>query len=242
MLSGEVARRYGSRGLPDNTINVFLSGSAGQSFGAFLARGITLTLEGDANDYVGKGLSGGRIVVVPPATADGSGEGDTVVGNVVLYGATSGEGYFGGKAGERFAIRNSGAIAVVEAIGAHGCEYMTNGTVVVLGRTGNNFGAGMSGGLAYVFDETGGFAGERCNRDMVGLEAVEADDAEELQRLVRTHATLTKSTRATQLLADWPRAVSRFVKVVPRDYKRVLADAQRRVTHAPARATEVHHG
>src|SRR5256885_13981346 len=163
MLSGEIARRYGSEGLPDETIQIQLAGSAGQSFGAFLARGVTLTLEGDANDYVGKGLSGGRLIVYPPKSSGFAAEENILVGNVVLYGATSGEAFFNGIAGERFAVRNSGATAVVEGVGDHGCEYMTNGLVIVLGSCGRNFAAGMSGGIAYVFDERGDFTEKRCN-------------------------------------------------------------------------------
>jgi glutamate synthase domain-containing protein 3 len=172
MLSGEIARRYGSEGLPDDTIRFEFTGSAGQSFGSFLARGVTLVLEGEANDYVGKGLSGGRLIVYPPRTSSFQPEENILVGNVVLYGATSGEAYFNGMAGERFAVRNSGATAVVEAVGDHGCEYMTKGTVIVLGKTGRNFAAGMTGGIAYVLDETGEFAQVRCNRASVDLEPV----------------------------------------------------------------------
>jgi glutamate synthase domain-containing protein 3 len=163
MLSGEIARRYGSAGLPDGTIKCHFTGSAGQSFGAFLARGVTLELEGDANDYVGKGLSGGRLIVYPPRASTFLPEENIVIGNVALYGATSGEAYFNGMAGERFAVRNSGATAVVEGLGDHGCEYMTRGVVVVLGKCGRNFAAGMNGGIAYVLDERGDFAERRCN-------------------------------------------------------------------------------
>ena len=172
MLGYEVTRRYGAEGLPDDTISIKFTGSAGQSFGAFLPRGITLELEGDANDYVGKGLSGGKIIVYPPKQATFVPEENIIIGNVALYGATSGEAYFRGLAGERFAVRNSGAIAVVEGVGDHGCEYMTGGRVVVLGRTGRNFAAGMSGGIAYVLDVTGTFSA-RCNREMVDLEPLE---------------------------------------------------------------------
>ena len=181
MLSGEVAKRYGHAGLPDDTIHVKLTGTAGQSFGALLARGVTLELDGEANDYVGKGLSGGRIVVRPPADAGIVPEESIIVGNTVLYGAIAGECYFRGVAGERFAVRNSGAIAVVEGAGDHGCEYMTGGVVVVLGQTGRNFAAGMSGGIAYVLDEDGSFA-ERCNMSMVELEPVPEED-ELMERL-----------------------------------------------------------
>jgi glutamate synthase (NADPH/NADH) large chain len=222
MLSGEIARRYGSNGLPENTIKISLKGSAGQSFGAFLAKGITLTLEGDANDYVGKGLSGGKIVVFPPRAATIIPEDNTVVGNVVLYGATSGEVYFNGKAGHRFAIRNSGATAVVEAVGDHGCEYMTNGLVVVLGSTGRNFAAGMSGGIVYVFDEHGTFSSLMCNRASVDLDPLDSADEETLHRLVTNHCELTGSTRARMILDEWPKTILKFVKVFPHEYKRVL--------------------
>ncbi len=177
MLSGEIARRYGSAGLPDDTIHFHFTGSAGQSFGAFLAKGVTLELEGDANDYVGKGLSGGRLIVYPPRSSTFLPEENILIGNVALYGATSGEAFFNGMAGERFAVRNSGATAVVEGLGDHGCEYMTSGLVVVLGKCGRNFAAGMSGGIAYVLDEQGDFAEQRCNPAGVDLEPVPAEDA-----------------------------------------------------------------
>ncbi len=181
MLGYEVTKRYGGEGLPDDTIGIRFSGSAGQSFGAFVPRGIALTLEGDANDYVGKGLSGGRIVVFPPVNAAFVAEENILIGNVALYGATSGEAYFRGVAGERFGVRNSGALAVVEGVGDHGCEYMTGGRVVVLGRTGRNFAAGMSGGVAYVLDAAGTFT-RRCNKDMVDLEGLDSpDDLAEVQ-------------------------------------------------------------
>ena len=222
MLSGEVARRYGSSGLPDDTIKVQLTGSAGQSFGAFLAKGITLTLEGDANDYTGKGLSGGRLIIRPPQKSSFSPEENTVVGNVILYGGISGEAYFNGKAGERFAIRNSGVTAVVEAVGAHGCEYMTNGVVVVLGPTGKNFAAGMSGGIAYVLDETGEFSTTLCNKSMVDIDPLNQSDEETVKRLVENHLRYTSSPRARVLLDQWPHVIKKFVKVFPQDYKKVL--------------------
>ncbi|MFN0091153.1 MAG: glutamate synthase large subunit [Acidimicrobiales bacterium] len=221
MLGYELTRRYGGGGLPDNTIQVHFTGSAGQSFGAFVPRGITLRVTGDANDYCGKGLSGGRIVVRPPDDAGFRAEDNIVIGNVALYGATSGEAFFRGIAGERFGVRNSGALAVVEGVGDHGCEYMTGGRVVVLGRTGRNFGAGMSGGLAFVHDGDGGFAG-RLNPEMVELEDLDADDDEWLVGVVRRHLTETGSEVARRLLADWQVESARFVKVFPRDYKRVL--------------------
>ena len=176
MLGGEIARRYGSAGLPDETIHFKFSGSAGQSFGAFVPNGVTLELEGDSNDYVGKGLSGGRIIAYPPKTSSFLPEESILVGNVVLYGATSGEVFLNGIAGERFAVRNSGATAVVEGVGDHGCEYMTNGTVVVIGSTGRNFAAGMSGGIAYVYDDAGDFGTRRCNQASVDLEPLVNDD------------------------------------------------------------------
>ncbi len=220
MLSGEVARKYGSAGLPENTIKINFTGSAGQSFGAFLAHGITLMLEGDANDYTGKGLSGGKLIIYPPRRSKCVPEENTVVGNVVLYGAISGEAYFNGKAGERFAIRNSGATAVVESIGAHGCEYMTNGTVVVLGPTGKNFAAGMSGGFAYVLDESGKFSATLCNRTMVDVDPLNAKDEETVRRLVENHFEYTASPRARFILDQWQQLVKKFVKVFPHDYKR----------------------
>ena len=223
MLSGEIARRYGSAGLPENTIRFHFTGSAGQSFGAFLAKGVTLTLEGDANDYVGKGLSGGRIVVFPPEGSMLKPEENIIVGNVVLYGATSGEVFFNGMAGERFAVRNSGATAVVEGVGDHGCEYMTRGLVVVLGGTGRNFAAGMTGGIAYVLDESGGFALLRCNRAGVDLESLsDPADISLLRGLVTRHMELTQSPRAQWILQSWEEFVPKFVKVFPHEYKRVL--------------------
>jgi len=242
MLSGEVVRRHGSGGLPDDTITVTCTGSAGQSFGAFLAKGITLVLEGDANDYVGKGLSGGKLVVFPPRNSIYSPEEGTVVGNVVLYGATGGEAYLSGKAGERFAVRNSGARAVVESVGDHGCEYMTNGIVAVLGKTGKNFAAGMSGGLAYVLDERGEFASSLCNRDMVDLEPLDAEDQEMLSHLIRTHVALTGSPRGTAILSRQEEFFSRFVKVFPHDFKRVLVSAAAAQQHSSGIAQEVHNG
>ncbi len=222
MLSGEIAKRHGSAGLPDDTININFTGSAGQSFGSFLARGVTIRLEGDANDYVGKGLSGGRLIVYPPKDSGFVPEENTIVGNVVLYGATSGEAFFNGKAGERFAVRNSGATAVVESVGAHGCEYMTNGIVVVLGKTGKNFAAGMSGGFAFVLDEDGEFAARMCNTSIVDLEPMTEQDAEMVRKLVVKHVDLTESRRGTAVLEHWKELVPKFVKIFPHDYKRVL--------------------
>ena len=223
MLSGEIARRYGSAGLADDTIRFQFSGSAGQSFGAFLAKGVTLTLEGDANDYVGKGLCGGRVIVYPPRTSTFLAEENMVVGNVVLYGATSGEAFFNGMAGERFAVRNSGATAVVESVGDHGCEYMTKGLVVVLGRAGRNFAAGMSGGIAFVLDETGEFSGVLCNQASVDLEpVVDPADMQALQNLVERHVEATGSPRGKWILENWGEMLPKFVKVFPHEYKRVL--------------------
>jgi glutamate synthase (NADPH/NADH) large chain len=249
MLSGEVALRYGHAGLPEDTISIAFKGTAGGSFGAFLARGVSLELTGDANDYVGKGLSGGRIAVKPPAGVNRDPSANIIVGNTVLYGAIAGEAYFEGVAGERFAVRNSGAVTVAEGCGDHGCEYMTGGVVVVLGATGRNFAAGMSGGLAYVYDINGNFR-DMCNTSIVDLEAIgPADDsedgrpkqrapsafdngmgdmlrfdAERLRILVERHLLMTGSARARALLEDWDAALPRFVKVMPRDYRRALLD------------------
>jgi glutamate synthase domain-containing protein 3 len=252
MLSGEIARRYGSAGLPDDTIRIQLTGSAGQSLGAFLATGVTLTLEGEANDYVGKGLSGGRIVVYPPRASGFAPEENILIGNVALYGATSGEAFFDGVAGERFAVRNSGATAVVEGVGDHGCEYMTNGLVLVLGSCGRNFAAGMSGGIAYVFDERGDFTEKRCNVDSVDLEPLlHAQDVKIVRDLVTRHVELTESRRAKWILDNWQAAVSRFIKVFPREFKRVLGvgrnqPAQSYIPSQPvpvlAQAEQVQHG
>ncbi len=254
MLSGEVAKRYGHAGLPDDTIHFTMRGTAGQSFGAWLAHGVTLDLIGEANDYVGKGLSGGRIIVRPP---EGSGivpEESIIVGNTVLYGAITGECYFRGVAGERFAVRNSGAVAVVEGVGDHGCEYMTGGCVVVIGPTGRNFAAGMSGGIAYVLDEEGDFE-RRCNLAMVDLEPVPAEedeaereghqsgdmethglvdvmrdmsghDAERLRALLENHLHYTNSRRAAEILEHWEEYLPKFVKVMPVEYRRALAEME----------------
>jgi glutamate synthase (NADPH/NADH) large chain len=261
MLSGRIARLYGHEGLPDGTIHVKFGGSAGQSFGAFLSRGVTLELEGGANDYVGKGLSGGRLIVYPPRGGNFAPERNIVVGNTVLYGAIAGECYFRGVAGERFAVRNSGALAVVEGVGDHGCEYMTGGVVVVLGQTGRNFAAGMSGGVAYVLDEYGDFA-ERCNLAMVELEPIADEDraieeltyrggdleghgrvdlvhdltrhdAQRLHGLIERHRRYTRSDRARQILELWEQYLPMFVKVMPVDYRRALQELQ-----AATRATE----
>ncbi len=221
MLGHELTKRHGGAGLPDDTIQIDFDGSAGNSFGAFVPRGITLRLEGDANDYVGKGLSGGRIAVFPPRTSPLIAEENVIAGNVLLYGATGGELYVRGRVGERFCVRNSGATAVVEGVGDHGCEYMTGGRAVILGPTGRNFGAGMSGGVAYVHDPDGTFE-QRVNLEMVELDPLEDDDRAELQRLVRQHFVETGSAVADRLLGRWSAEVERFVKVMPSDYKRVL--------------------
>jgi glutamate synthase (NADPH) large chain len=222
MLGYEVTRRWGGAGLPEDTIGVRFTGSAGQSFGAFVPRGITLSLEGDANDYVGKGLSGGRIVIRPPEAATFPAEDNVIVGNVALYGATSGEAYIRGIAGERFAVRNSGATAVVEGVGDHGCEYMTGGQVVVLGGTGRNFAAGMSGGIAFVLNATGAFE-PRCNAAMVDLERLDRADRDLLHDLVTRHVAATGSHLGTRLLFDWDASWPLFIKIMPRDYKRAIA-------------------
>jgi glutamate synthase (ferredoxin) len=228
MLGSSVTRRYGPEGLPADTIQLLFTGSAGQSFGAFVPRGVTLKLEGDANDYVGKGLSGGKIIVYPPRETTFKACENVIIGNVAFYGATSGEAYIAGVAGERFCVRNSGVNAVVEALGDHGCEYMTGGRVVVLGQTGRNFAAGMSGGMAYVLDERGDFA-KRCNKSMVQLTSVEdVEEMEAIKNMVFRHAEYTGSSRATEVLLQWDEWLPKFVRVIPHDYKRVL-DAQQQM-------------
>ena len=222
MLSGEISKRYGEDGLPENTVQIRFKGSAGQSFGAFLAKGVSITLEGDSNDYFGKGLSGGRIVAYPPEGSTFVPDENIIVGNVSLYGATGGKVFIRGIAGERFAVRNSGAHTVVEGVGDHGCEYMTGGLVVVLGLTGRNFAAGMSGGLAYVFDEDGRFR-QRCNQEMVDLEpVVEEEDLASLRELIQEHFQCTGSAKAQKILQAWEEMVPRFVKIFPRAYRQIL--------------------
>jgi glutamate synthase (NADPH/NADH) large chain len=218
-LAGDIARKYGAEGLNDSTVVVEASGTAGQSFGAFATRGMLLMLEGDANDYVGKGLSGGVLAIRPPARSSFKAHENVIVGNTCLYGATSGKAFFAGRAGERFAVRNSGAIAVVEGVGDHGCEYMTGGTVVVLGPTGRNFAAGMSGGLAFVLDDERILAG-RVSKDMVDLESLAAEDDKLLRTLVEEHVGHTRSARGKSLLASWGKR--RFVKVMPHEWRRIL--------------------
>ncbi|MFD2580308.1 hypothetical protein ACFSTD_20530 [Novosphingobium colocasiae] len=266
MLSGEVAKVHGHAGLPDNTIHVTLTGVAGQSFGAWLAHGVTLDLTGDANDYVGKGLSGGRVIVRQPTHVDREPTENIIVGNTVLYGAISGEAFFfNGVGGERFAVRNSGAIAVVEGCGDHGCEYMTGGVVCVLGKTGRNFAAGMSGGIAYVYDPDGTFDA-LCNKAMVDLVRFTADadeeegtgrpqqrtasvtdlgmgdmlrhDAERLRILLERHKLHTGSKRAAALLDDWAGTVAKFVKVMPRDYAKALKQMEAERNAAASVAAE----
>jgi len=262
MLSGRVAERYGHAGLPDDTIHIKAKGTGGQSFGAWVARGVTIELEGEANDYVGKGLSGGRLIIYPPAeSAIARAEDNIIVGNTVLYGAITGECFFRGVAGERFCVRNSGAIAVVEGVGDHGCEYMTGGIAVVLGPTGRNFAAGMSGGVAYVLDQDGGFA-DRCNLAMVELEPIAREDealealehqggdlethglvdlshdmsrhdAMRLRQLVLKHLHYTNSDVARRVLDDWEGYLPRFVKVMPVDYRRALETMQLRQSRPP---------
>jgi len=237
ILGSELTRRYGPEGLPEDTIKLHFQGSAGQSFGAFVPRGITLTLEGDSNDYIGKGLSGGKIIVYPPRASTFVPEENIIVGNVAFYGATAGEAYVLGMAGERFCVRNSGVHAVIEAVGDHGCEYMTGGRVVVLGPTGRNFAAGMSGGVAYVLDEAGVFP-QNCNKEMVQLYALDDEDERKLvHAMVRRHAEYTGSRRARGVLAQWDRLLPRFVKVLPNDYKRVI-EAQQRMEAAGMSADE----
>jgi glutamate synthase (NADPH/NADH) large chain len=255
MLSGEVARRYGSAGLPEDTIAISLTGTGGQSFGAWLMAGVTLDLVGEANDYVGKGISGGRLVVRPAPDAAITPSESIIIGNTALYGAISGQCYFRGVAGERFAVRNSGAIAVVEGTGDHGCEYMTGGIVVVLGKTGRNFAAGMSGGIAYVLDEDGTFE-SRCNMAMVELEPVAEEemlaardyhhagdlethgeveimgdlssgDAARLKALIERHRSFTNSDVAAKILDNWADYLPKFRKVMPTDYRKALADMAR---------------
>jgi glutamate synthase (ferredoxin) len=222
IVGGEITKRHGPAGLPEDTVHLKFFGSAGQSLGAFIPKGMTLELEGDANDYFGKGLSGGKLIVYPPKGSTFVAEDNIIIGNVALYGATAGEIFVRGMAGERFGVRNSGVDAVVEAVGDHGCEYMTGGRVIVLGKTGRNFAAGMSGGVAYILDEAGDFA-SRCNMELVALEKLEdADEIEEVWKLIQRHQTFTQSERAARILGDWKDFIPKFVKVMPQDYKRVL--------------------
>jgi glutamate synthase (NADPH/NADH) large chain len=233
MLSGEVAKKFGHKGLPDETINVKLTGTAGQSFGAFLAKGVSLELQGEGNDYVGKGISGGRIAIYPPSNSNIKPEENIIVGNTVLYGGITGECYFNGIAGERFAVRNSGATAVVEGSGDHCCEYMTGGIVIVLGKVGRNFGAGMSGGIAYVLDEEDNFK-QLYNSEMIELEKIiNSDenvvsdnllkhDKERLRSLIENHFRYTNSPKAKNILDNFDNYLPKFIKVMPTEYKKVL--------------------
>jgi len=225
LLSNEISKKYGSVGLPDNTINFKFKGSAGQSFGAFAAKGISFELEGEANDYVGKGLSGAQLAIYPAENSTFTPEDNIIIGNVALYGATSGEVFIRGMAGERFAVRNSGATTVVEGVGDHCCEYMTGGRTLILGETGRNFAAGMSGGLAWVYNPNNTFS-ENCNTEMVDLDPLSIQDEEQITALLRKHIHLTGSEVAKHLLSNWKKAASQFVKVYPKEYKKVLEKLQ----------------
>jgi glutamate synthase (NADPH) large chain len=227
IVGSEVTRKYGAEGLPEDTISFHFVGSAGQSFGAFVPKGITLSLEGDSNDYVGKGLSGGKIIVAPSPKATFNANENVIIGNTAFYGATNGEAFISGIAGERFAVRNSGVKVVVEGVGDHGCEYMTGGRVAILGGTGRNFAAGMSGGVAYVLDEAGDFY-KHCNIEMVLLERVEETrDVEELHDMIKRHVAYTGSAIGDRLLSDWESSLTKFVKVIPKDYKRMLEQIEK---------------
>ena len=237
IISNEIAKRHGQAGLPDDTLHINLTGSAGQSLGAFLAHGVTIELEGDANDYVGKGLSGGRVVIYPPRVSTFKPADNILIGNVCLYGATGGEAFFNGVAAERFCVRNSGANTVVEGVGDHGCEYMTGGRVVILGETGRNFAAGMSGGIAYVWDRSGEF-NLRCNLGTVGLERIEPGEEEDFVRdLIERHVRYTDSEVGKQVLGDWDTYLSQCVKVMPTDYKRVLDEQAKQALTEDTRET-----
>ena len=229
LLSNEISKKYKSEGLPADTIHFKFTGTAGQSFGAFNTNGVTLELEGDANDYFGKGLSGARLVIYPSLQAGFVPEENIIIGNVAFYGATSGTAYIRGKAGERFAVRNSGVNAVVEGVGDHGCEYMTGGRIVILGDTGRNFAAGMSGGLAYVYDVKGTFE-SLCNKEMVDLDPVGEEDVYELKRMIEEHYRNTQSSVANFVLNDLDNQLKNFIKVFPKDYKKVLSEARMKLT------------
>lgn len=222
IVSNEVSKIYGHLGLPEDTLNLNFKGSAGQSFGAFGAHGLTFTVDGNTNDYLGKGLSGAKLIVKKPDKADFIAENNIIVGNVCLFGAVEGQAYINGIAGERFAVRNSGATAVVEGVGDHCCEYMTGGRVVVLGKTGRNFAAGMSGGIAYVFDAQNKFTNGLCNTETIDFEAVLNEDAEELKAIIKKHVLYTGSKKGAALLADWDASLKKIVKVMPTEYKRAL--------------------
>jgi glutamate synthase (ferredoxin) len=222
ILSNEISKIYGAQGLPEDTILVDFEGSAGQSFGAFATNGLSFKILGNCNDYLGKGLSGGKLIIKVPSTATFKPEENIIIGNVALYGAITGQAYINGIAGERFAVRNSGAIAVVEGVGDHGCEYMTGGIVVVLGKTGRNFAAGMSGGIAFVYDPNKTFDATKCNMEMVAFEALEDLDFSKLRRLIKNHSLFTNSPLAKRILEDWNTEQNYFVKVMPTDYKLAL--------------------
>ncbi len=221
MLSNEISKLYGSEGLPDNTINFKFEGSAGQSFGAFSTKGLSFELQGEANDYVGKGLSGAQLAIYPVAESALVPEDNIIIGNVALFGATSGHLFVNGQAGERFAVRNSGATAVVEGVGDHGCEYMTGGRALILGATGRNFAAGMSGGIAWIYDINEDFR-ENCNQEMVDLDPLESEDETAIIALLKRHILLTNSRRADFILQNWSREKNKFIKVFPREYKNVI--------------------
>jgi len=246
ITGSEVTRAHGGEGLPEDTIHFKFIGSAGQSFAAFVPRGMTMEVEGDANDYFGKGLSGGKVMIYPPKTATFAPEENIIIGNVAFYGATSGEAYVRGLAGERFCVRNSGVRAVVEGVGDHGCEYMTGGRAVILGPTGRNFAAGMSGGVAYVLDEHGDFGELRCNREMVDLEeVVELADVAELHKMIDEHVRYTGSSVGIKILNHWRDYLPKFVKVMPVDYRRVLKEMalqQQQAGQPEGELVEVAHG
>jgi len=221
MLSNEISKKFGSVGLPEGTINIKLRGSAGQSFGAFSTKGIRFELEGEANDYYGKGLSGAQLIIYPDKEAKFEAKKNIIIGNVAFYGATAGEAYIRGMAGERFCVRNSGVTAVVEGVGDHGCEYMTGGYAVILGPTGRNFAAGMSGGVAYVYDPDSDLS-INCNKEMVDFDPLENEDLMRIKKLIKNHITFTNSGIAKIILDDFENAVQSFIKVMPKDYKVVL--------------------
>jgi glutamate synthase (NADPH/NADH) large chain len=237
ILSSEVTRRYGAGGLPDGTIKIHFRGTAGQSLLAFGSPGVQVTVEGDVNDYCGKGLSGGRVIVRPDRAATFKAEDHVIAGNVVAYGATAGEIYLRGRCGERFLVRNSGVEAVVEGIGDHGCEYMTGGRAVILGSTGRNFAAGMSGGIAYVWDADGSFP-TRVNQEMVELEPLDGQDRDYLRGIIARHVEFTGSSRGREILDRWESEQSRFVKVMPTDYKRALAELRKLAEQEQAEARQ----
>jgi len=238
IVSNEITKKYRAEGLPTDTIHFKFTGTAGQSFGAFNTRGLTLELEGDANDYFGKGLSGARLIVYPPQRAKYIPEENIIIGNVALYGATAGEVFIRGKAGERFCVRNSGAQVVVEGVGDHGCEYMTGGIAVILGNTGKNFAAGMSGGTAYVYDVNGAFP-QNCNKEMVDLDPLDEEDEHRLHQLLQKHFSVTGSSVAKFMLDDLENQLKNFIKVFPKDFKKALAE---RKANAESRAESIRHG